>query len=200
MSDVMMHPLKIALIGHSGAGKSVCLDELRIDRRSADMDASFGRNHCPSLAAAVRWLMNETSDQPIVVVSNHEEMLKVMWQAKLRGEEGELFRCVLFVCLRKPKDRLACHLAKPNAAGRCRDLASQQYTLTSYDRLDAMFQELAGNTIDCTTKGVAEVAAEVASLLKSLDKGSAEPGAAPNGGPGTPSGNSGVEEGPPSVC
>ena len=154
------------------------------------MDAGPGRNDCPSLAEAVRWLMSETSDQPIVVVSNHEEMLKAMWQAKLRGEEGELFGCVLFVYLRKPKDQLARHLAEPNVAGRCRDLASQQYTLESYARFDGMFQELAGNTIDCTTKGVAEVAAEVASLLESLDKGFAEPSASPNGGPAAPSGNS----------
>jgi hypothetical protein len=31
------------------------------------------------------------------------------------------------------------------------------------------------------------------------ERGSAEPGAAPNGGPATPSGKSGVTEGPPSV-
>jgi hypothetical protein len=115
--------------------------------------------------------MNETSDQPIVVVSNHEEMLKAMLQAKRRGEAGDLFERVHFVYLRKPKDRLARHLKEPNAAGHCRDLPSQQYTLTSYERFDGMFQELAGHIIDCATKSLAEVAAEVASLLGSLDKG-----------------------------
>lgn len=170
-----MHLRKIALIGHSAAGKSACLQELGIDYMKADMDEGLGRDHCPSLAEAMRWLMNETSDQPIVVVSNHEEMLNEMLLAKRRGKEAELFGCILFMYLRKPKDQLARDLAKPNAAERCRDLLSQNYTLDCYDQFDTMFQELAGHTIDCTNKGVVEVAAEVVRLSKSLDKEFAKP-------------------------
>jgi hypothetical protein len=134
------------------------------------MDTVLGTARCPSLTDVVQWLANDDNNQPIVVVSNHEAMLEAILLAKLRGDEVRLFDRVLFVYLRKPKDRLARHLAKPNSAGHCRDRQGQRYTLTNYDRFDALFQELAGVTINCAAKGVAQVAAEIAELSESLNK------------------------------
>jgi shikimate kinase len=156
---------RLALIGHSAAGKSCCLSELGIDHRRADMDAALGTQHCPSLLEGIQWLGIESKEQPIVVVSNHENMLKAMWLARKGTEHVEFFNALRFVYLRKPKDQLAKHLATPNSAGNCRDLESQRYTLSTYERFDGMYRELAHYTIDCDAKEVSEVAVEVRELL-----------------------------------
>jgi hypothetical protein len=159
MSDITVHPRKIALIGHSGAGKSACLKELGIDRNRADMDMALGTVPAPSLAQAAQWLVS--TEDPIMAVSNHPTLLDDMRQAKRRGEQEELFRCALFVYLRKPKNRLERHLKKPRPDEPVRPLPEQRFTLDSYDCFDARFQELADRTINCPTEGVAEVAEKV---------------------------------------
>jgi hypothetical protein len=65
-------------------------------------------------------------------------------------------------------ERLGRHLARPTAAGDVRDHASQQYTLANYERFHLMFSQMADRTIDCTARGIEEVATEVKALLESL--------------------------------
>jgi shikimate kinase len=156
---------RIALIGHSGAGKSSCLAELAIVHKRADMDATFRTDRCPSLTDGIQWLVEDSKDQPIVAVSNHEKMLEAMRSAKKRGEHAEFFKSLRFVYLRQPKDRLAMHLAMLGPGGSSRPLRDQNYTLQNYERLHLMYQELADLTIDCTAKGVSEVAVEIRGLL-----------------------------------
>lgn len=97
----------IALIGHSAAGKSSCLTRLGIELE-ADMDVALGTSASPPMITAMEWITS--TDRPsIVVVSNHEEMLKAMHRAKLNHEHSVLFDAIHFVYLRKPKDRLARH-------------------------------------------------------------------------------------------
>ena len=47
---------RLALIGHSGAGKSSCLVALGIDGKAADMDAVLGTRESPPLETALNWL------------------------------------------------------------------------------------------------------------------------------------------------
>ena len=162
---------RIVLIGHSGAGKSSCLSELGIVHRQADMDAALGTSRCPTLTEGMQWLVESSKEQPIVVISNHEEMLKAMKSARRGDEHAWVFNVLCFVYLRQPKDRLAGHLATPGPGGQRRDLPSQRYTLDNYERLDVMYQELADYTIDCTAKGVGEVAVEIRELLGTLGLG-----------------------------
>jgi hypothetical protein len=88
-----------------------------------------------------------------------------MRSAKRRGEHSDFFNSLCIVYLRQPKVRLARQLATPGTGGRTRDLPSQRYTLESYERFDAMYQELADYTIDCTGKEVSDVALEIKELL-----------------------------------
>jgi hypothetical protein len=166
-----MDVLKTALIGHSGAGKSFCLGQLGIDRRTADTDAALGTEQSPPLDAALRWLTNDSRDRPLAVASNHEVRLLKMRRAKLAGLYAERFARVRLVYLCKPKDQLAQHLAKPMPGGRRRDLPSVQYTLTHYDRFHRIFADLAVHTIDCDSKSGEEVARELRSLLLLADVG-----------------------------
>ena len=155
---------RIALIGHSGAGKSSCLLALGLDRKAADMDAVLGTKQSPHLDTAMNWLAGESSGPPLVVVSNHEQMLVEMLRAKLAGQYPERFAVVRFVYLRKPKDQLQAHLSLPSAGGRSRDHASQQYTLDNYERFDTLFVQLADQTVDCSGRSVEAVAAELSEL------------------------------------
>jgi hypothetical protein len=160
----------IALIGHSGAGKSSCLADLEISDR-ADMDAVLGTKQPPSLDEALEWLTNPGHDLSIVVVSNHEQTLVAMQIAKRTGTHPQAFGKVYFVYLQKSKVVLREHLSKPNASGIARPQNDQDYTLKTYDDFDAMFRALANKTIDCSALGRAEVAEEVKRTLESLREG-----------------------------
>jgi hypothetical protein len=163
-----MYAKKLALIGHSGTGKTSCLVQLGFDLHRADMDIALGTTRSPPLADALRWLTGATDGQIIVVVSNHEQMLTAMQRAKVTGEFADSFARLCFVYLWKPKDRLARHLARPQPGGSLRPPASQRYTIDNYDRFHAMFHSMADQTIDCTSKGIAAVADDVKALSESL--------------------------------
>jgi hypothetical protein len=161
---------KVALIGHSGAGKSSHLLHVGADRRLADMDSTFAGRPSPPLAEALAWLTESTEGQPVVVVSNHEEMLKAMRLAKSQGLYQERFARLWFVYLCKPKDQIARHLAMPTAGGRDREPAGRDYGLANYERFHALFQALADDTIDCADKTVAGVATEIRAIEESLER------------------------------
>jgi hypothetical protein len=158
---------KIALIGHSGAGKTSCLLQLGVDLQRAEMDIALSPEQSPPLATALRWLAEGSTDQTIVVVSNHEKMLKEMQEAKAAGEFGEYFAKIHFVYLWKPKDRLTPHLEKPHPGGKLRDSANKQCTLATYDRFHQLFHSMADSTIEVAAKSVQEVAAEITALSES---------------------------------
>jgi threonine synthase len=152
---------RIALIGYSGAGKSSCL----FDRETADMDAVLGIRQPPSLEVALDWLTNPLTPS-IVVVSNHEEMLKRMREAKKAGLYPEKFSAVCFVYLKTPKVELESYLKKQTAEGYRRDVAAQRYTLDHYDCFDSLFTDLADCIVDCSLRSVDEVAAQVKKLAQ----------------------------------
>ena len=157
---------RVGLIGHSGAGKSSCLVALGIDRKLADMDAVLGTQQSPPLKTALDWLVAGIDAPAIVVVSNHEQMLMEMQQAKSAGLYSDRFSAFHLVYLRKSKDQLQAHLALPSTGGRSRDQASQRYTLDSYERFDVMFAQLADRTVDCSGLSVDEVAVQICELAQ----------------------------------
>jgi shikimate kinase len=171
---------RVALIGHSGAGKSACLLSLEIDRKAADMDVVLGTKQCPKLVSALGWLANDGGVPNLVVVSNHEQMLKEMHKAKLAGQYADHFSKVQLVYLHKPKDELLEHLANRTAGGRNREPADVQYTLDHYDRFHILFSQLADQTVECSQKSVEVVAAEIRGIVQSLSADPAEPAAAPD--------------------
>jgi hypothetical protein len=154
---------RVALVGHSGAGKSACLEHLGIDRATADMDAVFGTQaeEMPQLEAALAWLADGTTERPIVVVSNHERLLRAMPEAKCGGRHREEFARILFLYLHKQRDRLQRHLARPIDGGRRRPLDAQRYTLGMYRDFDHLFRHLADRTLEVADRQTADVAAEV---------------------------------------
>ena len=157
---------RVALIGHSGAGKSASLVKLGIDRNSGDMDVVVGKE-CPSLVSALGWLAN-TDGVPVVVVSNHEQLLVELRQAKRAGRQTEQFTMIRFVYLHKPKDELRAHLAMRTTGGCNREPAGVKYTLDHYGRLHALFSELSDQTVQCAKKSVEVIAAEIQGIAQSL--------------------------------
>ncbi|MEI6647972.1 MAG: hypothetical protein WCP12_18185 [bacterium] len=149
----------VALVGHSAAGKSACLAYMNVNS-AADMDLALGIHKAPSLATVLSWLA-DTSRPPIVIVSNHEKMLKAIHAAKLSGEYANLFNRILFVYLCKPKERLKRHLSKPTAEGILRPFEHQEYTLNHYDHFHRLFTGLGHEIIDCSTASTADVAQRV---------------------------------------
>ena len=156
-----MGPRRVALIGHSGAGKSACLEELGIDYKTADMDAlgfSLSKSEADALrtlSRALDWLAS--SDTPrVVAVRNDEMMLKAMKDAKVRRRHREQFGCFFLVYFHNRLEDISEHLG-----GRT-DADAVRYTINSYDRFhDELYTKLADETVECTGKSVETVAAEV---------------------------------------
>jgi hypothetical protein len=139
---------------------------LGLDFDRADMDAVLGVTQSPPLLSALDWLAGSTPAPGVVVVSNHEELLKQMRAAKLAGQHPEKFAAVYFVYLRKPKAQLQSHLRLPTAGGVRRPDADQQYTLDHYERFDALFAELADCTLECSSRSVAEIAGDISEVAQ----------------------------------
>lgn len=143
----------IALIGHSGAGKSVCLKTL------AEMDMALGTGKSPSLDEALNWILRAL---PVIVVSVHMDMLREMSAAKGRGRSEE-FSKMLFVYLYKDKVRLERHLEEDVQRG-FRKIDNKQATLTTYEELDGIFRVLADHIIDSTEMDINQVVEEIRRL------------------------------------
>jgi shikimate kinase len=159
---------RVALIGHSGAGKSSVLDELQADRTTADMDAVLGTKHSPQLTRALGWLATEEQDPRLVAISNHESMLEEMRASKITGQYAKQFGCVLLVYLHRPLDELRETLSRPSAGGHLRQEAGVQYTIENYDRFHTLFSQLADRVVSCSGKSIKAVAAEVQRILQTL--------------------------------
>ena len=162
---------RVALIGHSGAGKTACLQELGLDRALADMDKALGLHPCaPGNAAlmaldkALRWLTAGATPM-VVTVCNVEEMLKVMKDAKLNGKRSEEFGCIVLVYLHNPREELREHLARPTADGVTREADGVEYTINNYARLHTLYSKLADRIVDCSGMTIERVAEEVAEIV-----------------------------------
>src|SRR5579862_5390358 len=122
---------RVALIGHSGAGKSSCLSIMGLDCNVADMDAVF--KQLPSLAEALGWLASEKPQSGVVVVSNYEQMLKGIVAAKQAGLYPSQFSRVHFVYLHWPLEELRKNLTRLSASGSSREPKGVEYTIAHYE-------------------------------------------------------------------
>jgi shikimate kinase len=156
---------RVALIGHSGAGKTSSLLRLGYPA-TADMDVGLGTTHCPSLADALDWIV--TRDSKVVVVSNHEGMLVKMLEAKRANPSR--FRCFLLVYLHMPPEELRHCLARPTAGGYLRPRPGAQYTIDNYASLHTLYSQLADEIVECAGKSAGAVAAEVSAIASRLDE------------------------------
>lgn len=152
---------RIALIGHSASGKSSCLCDLQPNPADADMDSVLGTTHCPTLQQALAWLDQDDQTLQFVAVSNHEETLKALNQARQRGEYATQFERLRLVYLRKDKNLLRKHLMMPTSGGTHRPQAHIKYTLENYERFDCLFRELADEVVECADRPVSEIVNEI---------------------------------------
>lgn len=164
---------RIALIGHSGAGKTECLQKLGRDLAAADMDVVFGvkASHTgdeatQSLKRALTWLTNSATPD-VVTISNDEEMLKLMASEKESGVKyADQFHLVY---LDKPLVKLCKDLNKPTAGqNNARKPDDIKHTIVHYERLDCLYRKLADQTVDCdrSAKMVALKISHIASRLR----------------------------------
>jgi ATPase subunit of ABC transporter with duplicated ATPase domains len=152
---------KVALVGHSGVGKSSCL---RAANGTADgeMDIGLGTPISSPLEVAMKWITD--NDEPMIVVSVHRELLKDLAHAKERGAHPKFFDMVLFVYLAisdnaKWEQRLRCQSAeKPRTESRIEEV------LACFQEFDWLFRRLADRTIPTDQLDVAEVVAAVKKL------------------------------------
>jgi shikimate kinase len=159
---------RVALIGHSCAGKTTCLERLGFDPAIADMDKALGLRACnpgadalKALGKALRWLA--ARDTPMVVtVSTVEEMLKLMKDGKMSGKHSEEFGRVVLVYLHHPLNEIREHLRER------RDAEAVGYTIRSYDLFHGLYTQLADRTVECAGKSAETVAAEVRDILSYL--------------------------------
>jgi shikimate kinase len=161
---------RVALIGHSGAGKTACLQALCVNRETADMDAGLGRTQCPTLSEAFSWLASDRPDSRVLVVSNHEVMLTDMCRAKLSRQRSGQFDCFCLVYLHKPLEELHRDLLRRTADGGARKADGVQYTIAHYERLHALYSQLADRTVECEGRSVEAVAAEVWDIASRLQR------------------------------
>ena len=157
---------KIALIGHSGSGKSACLIELSkthtdIDSVIAEMDRSLGTNDSPSMAKAFQWITENKS--PVVAVGVHFELFKAIANFK---NNGNTIDNICFVYLRKIKSDLASHLKLPNEYGELRQDDNVNGTIAKYGELDGIFMRVQDHTIDIAVKDVSSVAQDIERMLR----------------------------------
>jgi len=166
-------PRRIALIGHSGAGKSACLRELQkrgdiaIDPKEADMDElGYALSDKEQLALntlqrTLAWLADPATPQ-VVAVRNDEMVLKALVTVKTQREFAAQFSQFYMVYLYKPLPELTDHLKARTKT----DRDGVAYTIREYWRLDRdIYRPLADKTINCNRKSIAEVADRVTALL-----------------------------------
>lgn len=158
---------KVALIGHSGAGKSACLVELKGNLDMAEMDRTLGVGKSPTIREATKWMIEDTSEQDILAISVHEQMLSEMAQAKEKGDNKELFSRVFFVYLYSSKEKLRERLEEQRDK-HIRDQDNVEATLNSYERLDQIFRKIANYTVDTADKDIPQVVEIIKALHSNL--------------------------------
>ena len=149
----------IALIGHSAAGKSSCIEELGFSRELGDMDRALGVKVAPSVSEFRDWLSAKETPA-VVALSIHTPMLDAYYKAaqELR---------VLLVYLFKRQDRIAEHVKLRQPHGELRPQEHQVFTVQSHAHYDSIFRKAADHIIDCSDKDTAAVAIELRGILES---------------------------------
>jgi RNase adaptor protein for sRNA GlmZ degradation len=158
---------KIALIGHSGAGKSECLRKLGGDPAIAEMDKALGTGKPPTMQQALEWIVSRPQHQDIVVFGVHINTLNEIACAKARKDDNVLLAQVRFVYLRN-KDRHRYEERLRGDPDRSED--NVRSALENYESLNVLFNQVADHTIDTAYKDIAEVIKEVLAYRAKLTR------------------------------
>lgn len=153
---------KVALIGHSGAGKSTCIKLMGGRLDVADMDKARFATLPPSVEEALNWMV--TNDESILSISVHRDTLFRMTQAKKMGSDAR-FHELFFLYLYRAKEKLSASLEKPTAYSTYRDNGNKAHTMKDYAELDRIFRELADSIIDTSNLEVQQVVENIKSLV-----------------------------------
>ncbi len=159
-------PRRIGLIGHSGAGKSTCLNNIyRIsaDAKEADMDNVFDTSRCPPLSEAKEWMIS--NGKRVFVVSNHFNMLKEIAVAREKSLHNDLFNQVYFVYLSTTIGEIEKRLLERDGYGKIRSEQNKQDALKGYSDIDKLFRRIQDKTIDTSGKTILSVTEEVIKLF-----------------------------------
>lgn len=167
-SEQRMAVWRLVLIGHSGAGKTMCLDRLGINRQGADMDAALTLQLSQSdyeaaraSDTALKWLASRDTPR-VVTLRNDEKMLYAMKNAKVTRRRS--FRRFALVYLHYPEQELEQHLQART------DKEAVKYTLATYDRFHReLFSKLADRTIECSGKTIEAVVGEISEMASHLN-------------------------------
>jgi len=153
-----MPQFKIALIGHSGAGKSDCLLEMGGDAAVAEMDCGLGTGKAPTMQQALEWIASTPRDQGVVVFGVHRDTLNEIARAKERKDADILLSQVRFVYLHCDDRQI---YEERLRSDRNRSEDNIRSALNDYEVLKGLFSRVADHTIDTTHKDLAEVAEEI---------------------------------------
>jgi len=153
-----MPQYKIALIGHSGAGKSDCLLEMGGDPVMAEMDCGLGTGKAPTMQQALEWITNTPRDQGVVVFGVHIDTLNEIARAKEREDANALLSQVRFVYL-LCNDRQIYEERLRSDRNRSED--NIRSVLNDYEQLKGLFRRVADHIIDTTHRDIAQVVEEV---------------------------------------
>jgi hypothetical protein len=148
--------MKIALIGTSGVGKSVCLK--LIGHHDAEMDRGLDAGTPQSADAMLSWIVD--SPAPIVVMSVHHEGLKELAALKKASADRRI-SSIRFVYLFCEKEELERRLRIP---ANQRSPSNIKGTLNGFDEMDRIFRDLMDERIDTTKISVHVVADRVKAL------------------------------------
>lgn len=157
----------VALIGHSGMGKSALLNDLGLDRDLHDMDYYFlkGKREI-NLDSVVAWMKIERSF-PFVVLSNHSGILKTL--AKTKG--GNELRFVRFLLLRRSLDTFLENQKIMNEDGCFHESRPDYKNKILYFQFLKLYADLADDEVSYGGLDVSEMSHIVRSRAVSLLKG-----------------------------
>jgi GTPase SAR1 family protein len=155
-------PTKVALIGHSGSGKTTFVaryfsDDLPL-QESAEMDEGLPfLNEPPPASAMLDWIL--ASPLPVIVVSVHRQSLEDMVWLKRKADPR--FGKICFVYLITPKTEL---LARLESREKWDFGASQR----DHEEMDRIFRGLEDLRVETATLGKYAVQSRVAQIIKSF--------------------------------
>jgi hypothetical protein len=148
---------KIALIGHSGSGKTTCSTALS----GVEMDLGlFPPNRPPTINEMVNWMKAQT--RHLIVVGVHKETLKEMADAKQNGDYFEFFEKFMFVYFTSSKELLRARLTA-QVEKRERNQDSNQI-INDFDELDSTFKRLRDVEIDTSFLSAPELVALIRAI------------------------------------
>lgn len=148
---------KIALIGHSGSGKTTSAKNLctSSDKSIVDMDCCIPTNTPPGIEVMLDWVNNHKEE--VLALSVHIAELEEMSKDKI----NDRYKGILFVYLHTEKEELCKRLL---SRGETEDTANR--IINNFVKDDNIYTALMDEIIKTTNKSNETVVAEIKQLLR----------------------------------